>query len=81
MSDVKMDSSYLRGMTCRRIGKVVNFHDSIPSTNDLAKEMAQGGCEDGTVVVAEKQTGGKGRNGRRWESPQGGIYLSLVLKG
>ena len=81
MSDVKMDSSYLRGMTCRRIGNVVNFHDSIPSTNDLAKEMAEGGCEDGTVVIAEKQTGGKGRNGRRWESPEGGLYMSVVLKG
>ena len=81
MSEEPMNLSCLDGMTCRRIGKVVNFHRSVPSTNDLAKEMADGGCADGTVVFAEEQTGGKGRAGRRWTSSEGGIYLSVVLKG
>lgn len=51
------------------------------STNTLAREMAQKGAPEGTVVLAEEQTGGKGRVGRSFYSPSGkGIYLSVVLR-
>lgn len=54
---------------------------SLPSTNDLAKDFARQGYPEGSVLLAETQTAGRGRLGRAWESPLGtGIYLSLILR-
>ena len=50
------------------------------STNAVAKELALQGAENGTVVMAKRQTGGKGRMGRRFESAEGGLYLSYILR-
>jgi BirA family biotin operon repressor/biotin-[acetyl-CoA-carboxylase] ligase len=51
------------------------------STNDVAKTLAQQGAPEGTVVLAEHQTQGRGRQGRSFASPRGvGIYLSLLLR-
>lgn len=51
------------------------------STNDQAKLLAWRGCPDGTIVVAEAQSAGRGRLGRTWLSPPGtGLYFSLVLR-
>lgn len=50
------------------------------STNDDAKRLARAGAEEGTLVVAARQTGGRGRLGRTWESPAGGGYASAVLR-
>lgn len=50
------------------------------STMDVAKALAQKGAEGGTIVIAECQTHGRGRLGRGWFSPKGGIYLTLILK-
>jgi BirA family biotin operon repressor/biotin-[acetyl-CoA-carboxylase] ligase len=51
------------------------------STNQVALERARGGAPDGTLVYAESQTAGRGRDGRRWVSPAGaGLYFSLVLR-
>ncbi|MGA1822299.1 MAG: biotin--[acetyl-CoA-carboxylase] ligase [Thermoplasmatota archaeon] len=81
MDDVPgLDRSCIQGLTCRIVGSVVNFYDELESTNILAREMAEGNCRDGTVIVANRQTGGKGRMRRRWESPPGGLYLSVVLR-
>lgn len=55
--------------------------DTVDSTNNYAKRLAAGGAEDGTVVVANEQTGGKGRMGRNFFSPPGtGIYMSVILR-
>lgn len=75
-----LDSRCLDGITCRRIGKVVNFHGEVSSTNKVAREMAEGGCIDGMVIVAESQSSGRGRLDRSWVSPAGGLYLSVVLR-
>jgi BirA family biotin operon repressor/biotin-[acetyl-CoA-carboxylase] ligase len=56
----------------------VEYHDALPSTNDRARELATGGASDVAVLAAE-QTGGRGRRGREWSSPSGGVWLSLVL--
>ncbi len=50
------------------------------STNDDARRMAIEGAADGTLIWAERQTSGRGRRGRRWESPAGNLYLSLLLR-
>lgn len=47
---------------------------------DAAKELAEKEAEEGTVIIADHQTRGRGREGRTWESPEGGMYLSLVLR-
>ena len=47
---------------------------------DVAKALAKKGVEGGTIVIAESQTHGRGRLGRQWFSPKGGIYLTLILK-
>ncbi|MBW7957244.1 MAG: biotin--[acetyl-CoA-carboxylase] ligase [Deltaproteobacteria bacterium] len=63
------------------IGRELHFHDEVGSTNAEAFELARNGASEGTVVMAESQTGGKGRLGRRWESPSGlNIYLSIILR-
>ncbi|MFB6117888.1 biotin--[acetyl-CoA-carboxylase] ligase [Halosegnis sp.] len=57
----------------------VEFHDELASTNATARERAADGA-DGLAVVAERQTGGRGRLDREWVSPVGGIYASLVTR-
>ncbi len=56
-----------------------NF-DSLPSTMDKANQMAMRGAEEGSVVIASKQTKGRGRDARTWESPRGGLYMSVILR-
>jgi len=50
------------------------------STNNDAKRLAQEDMPNGTLVIAERQQGGRGRMGRRWNSPEGGIWLSVILR-
>ncbi|MDU9049411.1 MAG: biotin--[acetyl-CoA-carboxylase] ligase [Candidatus Electrothrix sp. Rat3] len=57
-----------------------HYFPTIDSTNTLAVNMAEQGAEHGTVVHADRQTGGKGRGGREFESPAGGLYFSLILR-
>jgi len=57
----------------------IDYHETLPSTNDRARELAAGGG-DGVAVVANEQTGGRGRLDRDWASPPGGVYLSLALR-
>jgi BirA family biotin operon repressor/biotin-[acetyl-CoA-carboxylase] ligase len=58
----------------------INIHASLESTNKTAKELAAAGAKHGTIIMAEKQTAGKGRYGRSFFSPPGhGIYMSVIL--
>ena len=63
------------------IGKHILHYDEISSTQDKAAQLAVEGALDGTVVISEMQTNGRGRKGRSWVSlPKGGIYLSMILR-
>ncbi len=64
-----------------RLGHVVVYHPSIGSTNTAARALARAGALDGTVVLADEQTQGRGRHGRRWVAPPcSGIAVSIVLR-
>lgn len=60
-------------------GQIVHLEE-VTSTLDLALEMAEEGAAEGLVVVADKQTAGRGKEGRTWESPAGGLWLSIILR-
>lgn len=65
----------------RQIDAPVKEYDVIDSTNAATKELAQDGAPHGTAVFAHHQTAGMGRRGRSFFSPQGGLYLSVLLRG
>lgn len=69
----------LADLGTRLVGRYVRWHDSVSSTNDLALGLAQIPVPEGTVVIAEEQTAGRGRLGRAWASPRGGVWLSVIL--
>ena len=69
-----------RGLFTRTVGKRLVFFQEVSSTMDEAARLAREGAADGTVVVAETQTAGRGRFGRNWVSPGGNIYMSVVFR-
>ncbi len=63
------------------LGQVLHCHEELASTNDLARVLADEGAAHGEVVIAERQTAGRGRRGRVWLSPpRRNLYLSVVLR-
>jgi len=69
------------GLGTERFGKDIYVFPEVNSTNVVAFRLALRGAQEGAVVLAESQTRGKGRVGRRWESPAGSnIYLSIILR-
>ncbi len=81
-SDLLLADEIREGLTTNVLGKgkIIHFAET-DSTNIRAKYLANEGAPEGTVVVAEKQTQGKGRRGRTWFSPPGeGIYASIILR-
>jgi BirA family biotin operon repressor/biotin-[acetyl-CoA-carboxylase] ligase len=58
----------------------VESYESIGSTSDRLKEMLRAGAPEWSVVLAEQQTAGRGRQGRAWASPPGNLYLSVLLR-
>jgi BirA family biotin operon repressor/biotin-[acetyl-CoA-carboxylase] ligase len=68
-------------LATRRFGKTLLYHGTTDSTNIQAKALAGKESPEGTVVVAESQSGGRGRMGRTWVSPPGeNLYFSLILR-
>jgi len=66
-------------LATRFIGQKVIYHPRLTSTMALARQAARQGAAEGTVVVADEQTAGKGRLKRLWLSPRGSIALSIIL--
>lgn len=70
-----------KGLKAKRIGKKMFVFESIDSTNTCARTLAETGTEEGTVVVTDFQTQGKGRMGRRWQAAPGtSLLFSTVLR-
>ena len=59
---------------------VIHHFTTVDSTNSLAVRMAEQGAVHGTVIHADQQTGGRGRGGRQFYSPSGGLYFSVIMK-
>jgi BirA family transcriptional regulator, biotin operon repressor / biotin---[acetyl-CoA-carboxylase] ligase len=69
------------GLHTGLIGKVIHYFDTVASTMDTALHLAQNKAVEGTVVIAETQTRGRGRLGRSWVSPKyKGLYFSIILR-
>ncbi|MCC7553483.1 MAG: biotin--[acetyl-CoA-carboxylase] ligase [Methanobacteriaceae archaeon] len=60
--------------------KNIYVYKEVMSTNTVSKFLAEQGIENNTVVISEKQTKGRGRSGKKWESPLGGVWLSLIIR-
>ena len=68
-----------RNLATKFIGQRVIYYPSLPSTMAVAREEAQNRAPEGTAVIADEQTAGRGRMGRVWRSPKGSIALSVIL--
>lgn len=69
----------MAGLEIESIGRQVLFYPSVGSTNVIAKSMAAKEADEGLVVLADEQTAGRGRHGRRWDAPAGSSILMSVL--
>ena len=71
----------LQRLNTKVLGRRLHLYDEVGSTQDTAKRLAEEGAPEGTLVIAELQTSGRGRMGRSWLSPKGkGLWMSLVLR-
>jgi BirA family biotin operon repressor/biotin-[acetyl-CoA-carboxylase] ligase len=80
--DLLLPQEIQRGLSTNYVGKEIYYFPELKSTNIRAKEKALHGAEgisEGTLIVAERQSAGKGRLGREWFSPVGGIWFSVIL--
>lgn len=66
-------------LSTKALGQRSYFFETAESTNDLAWEKLVEGAPHGTLIVAKEQTKGRGRHGRRWFSPNGGLWCSIIL--
>ena len=78
--DALLPDEIAPGLKTRVMGRHIVYESETPSTQALAKDLAARGADEGTIVVAETQSGGRGRVGRPWSSPRGGIYFSVILR-
>ena len=79
MKDELSTVSITSGLKTRLVGQKVVHYLKLSSTMAIAREEALAGAVEGTVIIAEEQTAGKGRLERQWVSPRGSIALSVIL--
>ncbi|MDE1828925.1 MAG: biotin--[acetyl-CoA-carboxylase] ligase [Thaumarchaeota archaeon] len=68
------------GLQTETIGRKIYYFDTVDSTQNFALKLASKPYENGSIVIAGRQTHGRGRHERTWISPRGGIWLSILLK-
>jgi len=78
-SDLLLPWEIVSGLETKVLGQQAYYFDSIDSTQSQAMKMINESKKEGTIIIAEKQTGGRGRTGRQWISPKGGIWFSIIL--
>lgn len=78
-SDLLLPWEITDGLKTKSIGKRVYYFDSIDSTQNFASTISQNSKENGTIIISKKQSSGKGRMNRKWISPKGGLWFSIIL--
>lgn len=68
-----------QGLKTRIIGRRLLYYPSLASTMEMARQLARQGAAEGTVIIADEQTAGRGRLKRAWLTPKGNIALSVIL--
>jgi len=78
-TDLLLPWEVTEGLKTKILGKRVYYFDSIDSTQNFASSIAQNPKENGTIIISKKQSSGKGRMRRKWISPKGGLWFSIIL--
>ena len=68
-----------QNLNTKFLGKKVYYFNTIDTTQNFAMEIATKNNMNGTIIIAKKQTGGRGRMKRKWKSPVGGIWMSIII--
>lgn len=68
-----------QNLNTKFLGKRVYYFDTIDTTQNFAMKIASKNNEDGTIIISKRQTGGRGRMKRKWKSPTGGIWMSIII--
>ena len=79
MSEMLSPQAIQAALTTTLLGRRIEVHQQVGSTNDLAREAARQGEKEGLVILAEEQTAGRGRMGRAWTAPPGCCLLCSIL--
>ena len=80
LTDQLLPWEITQNLDTKLLGKRVFYFDTIDSTQNFAAKIASNHNENGTIIVSKHQTDGKGRLGRKWESPTGGIWMSIIIQ-
>ena len=78
-SELLLPWEITQNLNTKFLGKRVYYFDSTDSTQNFAMEIASDDKENGTVIISKKQTMGRGRMKRKWKSPTGGIWMSIII--
>jgi len=78
-SELLLPWEITQNLNTKFLGKRVYYFDSTDSTQNFAMEIASNDNENGTVIISKKQTRGRGRMKRKWKSPTGGIWMSIII--
>ena len=73
-------SKIKESLKSKKFGNEILYFEKVDSTNLIAKFLAINGASEGTIILSDVQLKGKGRSGKKWESPPGGIWFSIILK-
>ena len=79
-TDLLLPWEITQNLDTKLLGKRVFYFDTIDSTQNFATKIASNNTENGTIVISKHQTDGKGRMKRKWESPTGGIWMSIIVQ-
>ena len=79
-TDLLLPWEVTQNLDTKLLGKRAFYFDTIDSTQNFAAKIASNHNENGTIIVSKHQTDGKGRLKRKWESPTGGIWMSIIIQ-
>ncbi|OPY24260.1 MAG: putative biotin ligase [Methanobacterium sp. PtaU1.Bin097] len=79
-SNLVLPQEIKKNLKTEFLGNHIHFFKEVDSTNDVAKKMANEGALEGTIVIADRQLRGRGRRGKEWISPTGGLWMTIILR-